>query len=77
MSTSLYAKAFAQGRQLLLQSLVSLDQVLDGLVSAMPALELFELPFESLDMFLCSGANGALCFTVIGTLSGQLRGCQG
>lgn len=66
------AISLAQPGNLLLKVLVLPDEFLEGLVAVLLALELFYLPFESFDVFLCPRTNGPLCFSVVCPLPSQL-----
>lgn len=64
--------AFPEFLELRLESLVPLDQVLDGLVAVVLALELVQLALESLNVLLRPCPDGTLGLTIICPLPGQL-----
>ena len=62
----------SQTSKFLLESLVPLDQVLDGLVTILLALQVFEFSLESFDMLLGPRPDRSLCLAIIGSLASKL-----
>jgi len=71
------AHVLLQATQLVLESLVPSEEVLDRAVTALVAAELVELALEALNVLLCAGADGTLGLAVVGPLAGQLRRREG
>lgn len=57
---------------LVLESAVAAQELLHRLVAALVAAELVELALQTLNVFLCAGADGALGLAVVGPLARQL-----
>lgn len=64
--------ALLQSVQLLLERPVLLEKLLDGAIAVEGALEIRDLALETVDMFLCSGADSSLGFSVVGPLAFEL-----
>lgn len=66
------AHILAKAGELVFESLVAAEEVLNSLVAAVLTLELLKLALEAFNVLLGAGADGSLRLAVVGALAGEL-----